>query len=161
MIPALFVLVAAGSAQQSESTKIPVKAEPVTQPVDSMKAQAESKPIPKTEPKPVVASGITVEAKICTGIEERQPTGAAEKFPPEVDMLYLWSRIDGCMDTTVVHHKWYHNGMEMANVELPVKSGYWRTWSSKTILPSWTGNWEVKVTDAEGRVLATVPFVIE
>ena len=49
----------------------------------------------------------------------------------------------------------------MARVELNVGSGYWRTWSSKAILPEQTGPWEVKVLDAEGTVLAAAGFVIE
>jgi len=113
----------------------------------------------KTEAKSM--GGLTVEAEICSGIEERMPSGMADTFAPDVDTLYLWTRVLGCKDTTMIHHKWYREGEEMADVELPVKSSSWRTWSSKAMMPSWTGNWEVKVTDADGNVLATVPFTVQ
>ena len=57
-------------------------------------------------------------------------------------------------------HAWYHEGETRARVDLPVGSLSWRTWSSKRILPSWTGRWEVKVLDAEGTVLGAAAFEI-
>ena len=60
-----------------------------------------------------------------------------------------------------VTHVWYHEGKTMARVDLNIGSADWRTWSSKRILPSWTGSWEVKVLDADGMVLASAGFVVE
>jgi hypothetical protein len=103
---------------------------------------------------------LTAEAEICTGIDERMPTGTAESFPADVGKVYLWCKIQGATDSTMVRHVWYRNGEEMATVELPVKSPAWRTWSSKNLLPEWTGAWEVKILDADGNELASVPFQI-
>ena len=107
-----------------------------------------------------VESALTVEAQLCTGIDERMPTGAAESFDANVEKVYLWCQVTGAADTTVVKHVWSYEGKEIATVELPVKSTAWRTWSYKTILPEWTGNWEVKVLDAAGDVLKAVPFTV-
>jgi hypothetical protein len=104
---------------------------------------------------------LTVEAQLCTGIEERMPAGVAESFPADVGKVYLWSKVTGAADTTVIKHVWSYQGKEMAVVELPVKSPSWRTWSYKTILPQWTGRWEVKILDAEGEILKAVPFTIK
>ena len=41
------------------------------------------------------------------------------------------------------------------------KSARWRTWSSKIILPRWTGDWRVDVVSEHGRVLGSVSFKIE
>ena len=103
---------------------------------------------------------LMVEAQLCTGIEERIPMGVAESFGANVEKVYLWCQVTGAADTTVVKHVWSYEGKEMATVELPVKSAAWRTWSYKTILPEWTGNWEVKVLDAEGDVLKAVSFTV-
>ncbi len=46
-------------------------------------------------------------------------------------------------------------------LELPVNGEGWRTWSSKSILESWTGEWSVDVLDSAGEVLATKTFTIE
>jgi hypothetical protein len=105
-------------------------------------------------------SALMVEAQLCTGIEERMPVGATESFDADVVKVYLWCQVTGAADTTVIKHVWSYEGKEMATVELPVKSAAWRTWSYKTILPEWTGNWEVKVLDAEGDVLKAVSFTV-
>jgi len=102
----------------------------------------------------------SVEAEVCTSIEERMPMGKAASFPADVDEVCLWTRVTGATDTTFVTHVWSHNGVEKASVELPVRSTNWRTWSRKKILPEWLGDWEVKVKDASGTVLATVAFKI-
>jgi len=103
-------------------------------------------------------SALTADVQLCTGIEDRMPVGVAESFGADVEHMYLWCKVIGAADTTFVKHVWSYEGKEMASVELPVRSGSWRTWSSKTILPEWTGNWEVKVLDANGDVLKAVSF---
>lgn len=103
---------------------------------------------------------LTAEAQLCTGIDSRMPTGMADKFPPEVGKVFLWCRILGATDTTMVKHIWFYNGQEMATVNLPVKSSSYRTWSSKTILPEWTGNWSVKIVDADGATLKEMTFTV-
>ncbi len=105
-------------------------------------------------------SVLLVEAQLCTGIEERMPTGAAKSFGADVEKVFLWCKVTGAADTTMIRHVWSHEGREMATVELPVKSAAWRTWSSKTIQPAWTGNWEVKVLNAAGDVLKAVSFAV-
>jgi hypothetical protein len=41
---------------------------------------------------------------------------------------------------------------------LPVRSSNWRTWSSKTVLPQWVGQWQVEVLDRDGTLLKTIAF---
>jgi len=100
---------------------------------------------------------------VATGIDRdaRAPLNSAESFPPDCGNLFCFTRIRGAVGTTNVTHVWYRDGEVMARVVLPVRSGDWRTWSSKMILPVWTGNWEVKVLDSLGVVLASEEFAIE
>lgn len=105
-------------------------------------------------------SALTVEAELCISVEERMPTGVADSFAPNVDKVYLWCKVLGAEDATSVRHIWYYKGEEMATVELAVESKSWRTWSYKTILPEWTGNWEVKVLDASDNVLRAIAFKV-
>ncbi len=105
-------------------------------------------------------SAVTVEAQLCTDVQERMPVGAAESFSAEVGKVCLWCKVMGAADTTSIKHVWSYQGKEMSVVELPVKSSSWRTWSCKTILPEWTGNWEVKVLDSQGAVLKSAAFTI-
>jgi hypothetical protein len=60
-----------------------------------------------------------------------------------------------------VTHVWYYENEEMARVELPVRSPNWRTWSSKSILPAWSGQWKVDILDPNDEVLVSESFTIE
>ena len=105
-------------------------------------------------------SALTVEAQMCAGVEERIPTGTAETFSADVGQVWCWCKVTGATDTTMIKHVWSREGEQMAVVELPVRSAAWRTWSSKNILPHWTGNWEVKIMDAEDNVLKGLTFTV-
>jgi hypothetical protein len=109
---------------------------------------------------PKEASSMTIEAQLCTDVQERMPVGTAESFSPDVGKVCLWCKVMGAADSAFIKHVWSYQGKEMATVELPVRSSSWRTWSCKTILPEWTGNWEVKVVDAQGNVLKAVSFTV-
>jgi hypothetical protein len=97
-----------------------------------------------------------------TGIdrEARQLVGEAAVFGPDHESIFCLTRIMGLTPPANVTHAWYYEGKTMARVDLKVGSPDWRTWSSKRYLPAWTGQWEVKVLDPNGRVLATGGFEI-
>jgi hypothetical protein len=103
---------------------------------------------------------LTVDAKLCTMVENQMPVGVATSFTADVGKVYLWTKVTGAVGETSIKHEWYHNGKEMAVVDLPVKGASWRTYSSKTIPEYWTGDWEAKVVDAEGNTLASIPFTV-
>lgn len=124
-------------------------------PADTTAASEKKAPVPAA-----AASTLTVEVQVCTSITDRTPTGAATSFGADVGTLYCWSKITGAKGEAAVKHVWSHEGKEMLSVDLPVKSISWRTLSHKSILPSWTGNWEVKVVDAGGATLASVAFTV-
>ncbi len=85
---------------------------------------------------------------------------AADEFSADAGQVYCLTRIVNLGAAETVTHAWYYEGKTMARVELKVGSSHWRTWSSKRILPAWTGDWEVKVSDENGMVLASAGFVI-
>jgi len=101
-----------------------------------------------------------VETAVCASVVDREPVGTADAFDSGVEEIFFWTKCIGATDSTMVTHVWTHEGETRATVELPVKSSNWRTWSSKKILPSWTGNWEVRILDADGNIMKAVPFTI-
>jgi hypothetical protein len=101
------------------------------------------------------------EGVMATTIENRLPHGVGKQFPATVGMLYCFTTVGGAEVDTSISHTWYYQDKEMAKVVLPVRSILWRTWSSKTILPEWKGNWKVAVTAEDGILLETIPFTIE
>ncbi|MFH1018047.1 MAG: DUF2914 domain-containing protein [Pseudomonadota bacterium] len=107
--------------------------------------------------------GITVvKAGACTSIENRQPVGEAAVFPPNVGRLYLYSNLRSVSpEPTSILHVWNFNGKKMASVTLPIKGATWRTYSSKTIDPSWLGEWRVDLATPKGEVIKSVTFRVE
>ncbi len=106
-----------------------------------------------------VAFGADVDRAARTLIDPRDEFAASE-FSADAGQVYCLTRVMNLDPSEMVTHAWYHEGKTMARVELKVGSADWRTWSSKRILPAWTGNWEVKVLDVNGVVLASAGFVV-
>ncbi len=101
------------------------------------------------------------EMEFCTAIEDRQPAGADTSFAGTVERVYCYTVI-ASTDTTTISQVWFHNDNEMAKIDLKVQpSKTWRTWSSKRIVPEWTGDWRVDVTAADGAVLLSKKFTVK
>ena len=101
------------------------------------------------------------DAGITTAIEDRMPVDDIKTYPADYGKLYSFTRILGAQTDTYVTHVWFYEDQEMARVSLPVRSGDWRTYSSKRFLPQWAGSWSVVIEDKQGRVLAELPFRLE
>lgn len=100
------------------------------------------------------------EIEFASSIENREPVGVDTTFAADIGNIFCYTHVKGAEDTTQVAHVWYYKEEEKARINLDVRSDDWRTWSSKTILKSWTGRWRVMVEDIEGNVLATKTFVV-
>lgn len=121
-----------------------------------VRAQQETDPAGAEE----ATSNIRIAASaICLSVEEHEPVAAADTFAVQDERLYCWTRVEKGKGETIIH-AWIHEGTTRARVELPIGSDSWRTYSSKELLPAWTGNWEVKVLTGGGAVLETIPFVV-
>ncbi len=99
--------------------------------------------------------------EFCAAVKDRTPVGAAQTFPSDIYRIYCFTRVIGATDTTEVIHEWYYGEKKMAAVRLPVRSSSWRTWSSKRMIPQWTGKWRVDVLDEDSTVIASKEFIVE
>ena len=99
-------------------------------------------------------------AEVATEIVDRMPEDPGTMFAADVERLYFFTRVLGAEAGTQIQHVWYHGDEERARVSLNLGGPNWRTWSSKTIVPEWTGSWRVEVQTADGTVLETVSFTI-
>lgn len=107
------------------------------------------------------APSITVEeAVMAPRVENLTPVGPDVSFDSSVGKLYCFTRIISGQPPTVIKHLWFQGDRMVMEVTLPVKSASWRTYSTKTILPSATGSWKVDVTSDDGTVLKTLNFTI-
>jgi Protein of unknown function (DUF2914) len=117
-------------------------------------AAAQEKPAEAAQEKPAL---VLEEIHICTGVENRQPSGVGTVFPVDLDKLYCFTKINGAEDTTFVYHVWYFGNDEIARVKLPVKAKSWRTWSSKK-LNMGLGNGHVEIVSESGEILGKAEF---
>jgi hypothetical protein len=98
---------------------------------------------------------------ICTSVENKQPVGTDSVFAADVGKLYCFTKIKSQPDTTEISHVWFFEDKEMTKVDLAVKAKTWRTWSAKTILPEWKGDWRVEVRDSEGNAITSISFKLK
>lgn len=101
-----------------------------------------------------------IDAAICQQVVNREPVGINDVFPKSVEKLYCFTHIVGATGNTLITHNWYYNGKLQASVLLPVNSGNWRTFSSKTIPLDMAGEWMVEVLSKEGVPLESLIFNI-
>jgi Protein of unknown function (DUF2914) len=102
-----------------------------------------------------------VEAVITTGVVDHLPIDAVESYTAGAGKLYCFTRVLGAAGRETVTHVWRREGEEMARIVLPLRRDDFRTWSVKTLQPSWSGNWQVDVVDDAGEVLLSLPFVLQ
>ncbi len=102
-----------------------------------------------------------VEASITTGVLDHLPIDSVESYTVNAGKLYCFTRVLGSAGRDKVIHIWRREGQEMARIELPLRNDDFRTWSVKTLLPSWSGKWQVDVVDDAGTVLLSLPFVLQ
>ncbi|MCP4878860.1 MAG: DUF2914 domain-containing protein [Gammaproteobacteria bacterium] len=57
-----------------------------------------------------------------------------------------------------VTHQWSFNDQVMFEKTFEVKGDRWRVWTSKTLIPSWTGSWTVNVLDDDRVLLSSKSF---
>jgi hypothetical protein len=102
---------------------------------------------------PSPASGQVARAVFTTGVADREPADQITSLTNDVRQVYFFTELTG-LEGQPIAHKWEYAGEVKAAVTFDVKAPRWRVWSSKTLDPSWTGEWTVSVIDAAGATLA-------
>lgn len=100
------------------------------------------------------------QAVVASNVQDREPMGVDSTFTADVGAVYFYTVFEGDFNEMTVDHVWMYEGEEIARVPLTVQGPRWRTWSSKEILPDWTGSWTVKVVGADGTEHASVDFTV-
>ena len=113
---------------------------------------------------PAVVSALQIETRevgIGTYIADRSLGGNQDAFDSGVGRLYAFSRVVGAEEDTTIYHRWYYEEQLMAEIRLSVRSNNWRTWSSKAVMPEWTGKWRVDVVSNDDTMLHSVRFTVD
>lgn len=96
-----------------------------------------------------------------TGVENREPVGAADTFPANTEKVYCFLEAVDIVKDTEVSFVWFHGEKEMLKTNLFLKMGpRWRTYAFKN-LRGLKGDWRVEIRDAEGKPLKEVKFKVE
>ena len=101
------------------------------------------------------------EAVVCQDVVNRAPVGAGDIFPREVPRVYCFTHVVGAAPGTQLIHNWYYQGNLKASVKLSVGSSDYRTWSYKTMIPQWSGEWMVEILSADGTPLDNITFSLK
>ncbi len=112
--------------------------------------------------KETVKTDIAVEnAVICRDVVDREPVGAGDVFSTDLTKLMCFTRITGLKENTEILHNWYFGDKLVAGIPLHVGSTNWRTYSSKKITPTDSGEWKVEILSQDETLLKRIYFVIE
>jgi len=92
-----------------------------------------------------------------TEIVDKEPLTELKQISVDVTRVYFFTEITG-LNGHAITHRWEYNGQVMAEVSFQVDANRWRTWSSKNLLSSWVGKWQVSVLDEGGNVIDQSEF---
>lgn len=92
-------------------------------------------------------------AHFASGITDREPVDEIAQVPNTTNRVFFFTELLNLTRQRVVH-RWIYQGEVIAEVPFDVGGPRWRVWSSKTMLPEWTGVWTVEVV-SEGQVLTS------
>jgi len=75
--------------------------------------------------------------------------------------IYAVSKITKPTSSTRLKHLWFLRDQIILDATIPVKEDQTKAVSGLILKPNWTGKWRVDITDQDGTLLYTIPFVIQ
>jgi len=97
-------------------------------------------------------------ALFTTGIDNREPMAIVDSIDSGTSNSISFFTEVNDMSGQKVTHQWTYNDKVMFEKTFEVKSARWRFWTSKTLIPGWTGTWTVNVLDNERLLLTSKSF---
>ena len=96
-----------------------------------------------------------------TGVDNREPQGVAEKFPPQTEKVYCFVEVTDIPQDQELTLMWQAGNKPVGEISLSVKQGpKWRTWAYKN-LRGIKGDWKVEVKTSQGKILKETRFRVE
>ncbi len=111
--------------------------------------------LPKTEVG--VISGSVARSTFTTAVVEREPKESVSELGNDQRHIYYFTELKGMSGQTATH-RWIYKDQTMAEVKFNVGAPRWRVWSSKTLMPEWTGTWTVSVLNELGQEIFSESF---
>ena len=157
------VTIEAPAPKQPVSEPVP-KPVTKTQTVETVTApeQTPEEPVKQPEARPVTSTrasrGRIHRAVFTNAVVNREPVDDIRSLTTETEKVFFFTEIVG-MEGREVTHRWTHNDKIMAEVAIQVGGPRWRVYTSKKLLPGWTGEWTVTVVGEGGEKLVENSFM--
>ena len=103
-------------------------------------------------------AGEVIRAMFTIGVDNREPVIMVDSINSSAYHSITFFTELKDLEGHSVTHQWVYNDKVMFEKTFDVKGARWRVWTSKTLLPSWTGIWTVKVLDTDRTELASKSF---
>ncbi|MFV2060054.1 MAG: DUF2914 domain-containing protein [Gammaproteobacteria bacterium] len=86
-------------------------------------------------------------------VNGHEPVDKIDKLASNNRSVIYFTELRDMSGQTAVH-RWEFNGNVMAETRFTIAGPRWRVWSSKHLLPTWTGEWKVSVLNGVGEVIS-------
>jgi hypothetical protein len=86
-----------------------------------------------------------------------EPIDKIDKLPSNNRSVMYFTELRDMSGQTAIH-RWEFDGNVMAETKFKIAGPRWRVWSSKNLLPTWTGEWKVSVLNGVGEVISEDVF---
>jgi len=120
-------------------------------------APAASESAPRSGQPAVPAAGRVTHAQFTSTVKNLEPVDSLMTLSNDQTRIVYFTEIQDMAGQTVIH-RWEYNGKVMAEIPFKVGAGHWRVYSTKTLDPSWVGEWKASVVDAAGGSLSVNTF---
>lgn len=118
---------------------------------------------PATEATGAITPEETIQGKVARAIFtseiiDREPADNLTEISNSTDRIFFFTDLRN-LTGQIITHRWEYNDKVMAEVKFKVGAGpRWRVYSSKNLLPEWTGAWTVTVSDENEQTLDASVF---
>ena len=146
----MFVAILAVTVPALAAEQAAAPVQPATQPAEQA-APAQPAAAP---------AGSVARAQFTSAVQDREPTDQITSLGTDKTQISFFTELKGLSERKVTH-RWEHGGKTMAEISFNVGGDRWRVFSSKTLDPSWTGEWKVSVIDQDGSTLGVYTFAYE
>jgi len=103
-------------------------------------------------------AGEVTRAMFTIGVDNREPVIMVDSIDSSsYTSISFFTELTDLTNHNITH-QWSYNDQVMFEKTFEVKGARWRVWTSKTLVPSWTGSWTVKVLDDDRSVLESKSF---
>ena len=112
---------------------------------------------PAAEPAAVPTNGRVTRAQFTSAVKNLEPLDSLMTLSNDKTHIAYFTEILDMAGQTVIH-RWEYNGKVMAEIPFKVGAARWRAYSTKTLDPSWVGEWKASVVDSAGSSLSVNTF---